>query len=102
MTEPIYVKLFADDLTATEELTYEEKGRLYEAMIRYASTGEHPKLSGNERFIFPVMKARIDRDRKWTEEHKEEISRKRSEAGKKGAVARWSEGKESLKGEQQK
>lgn len=84
MADMVFVKFFTDDLIAMEELSYEEKGRLFEAMILYASTGEKPDLPGNERFVFPWMKARADRD-------KEGISARRREAGKKGAASRWGE-----------
>ena len=87
MAEMIYVKFFADDLVAMEELTYEEKGKLLEAMISYASTGERPVLDGNERFVFPWMKARIDRDREGIETRKE--------AGRKAVQARWSKAKDA-------
>ena len=31
-------------------------------MLTYASTGEIPEMNGNERFIWPTIKAQIDRD----------------------------------------
>ena len=31
-------------------------------MLVYSITGEAPQLSGNERFLFPMVKAQIDRD----------------------------------------
>ena len=86
MAEMIFVKLFADDLIAAEELTYEEKGRLFEAVIMYASTGEKPNLPGNERFVFPWMKARIDREKEGIEERKE--------VRKKAAQSRWNKPEE--------
>ena len=86
MQEMIYVKLFADDLIASEELNYEEKGRLFEAMIIYATTGEKPNLPGNERFVFPWLKARIDREKDGIEERKE--------VRKQAAQSRWSKTKE--------
>ena len=86
MQEMIYVKLFADDLIASEELNYEEKGRLFEAMIIYATTGEKPTLPGNERFVFPWLKARIDREKDGIEERKE--------VRKQAAQSRWSKTKE--------
>lgn len=86
MQEMIYVKLFADDLIASEELNYEEKGRLFEAMIIYATSGEKPNLPGNERFVFPWLKARIDREKDGIEERKE--------VRKQAAQSRWSKTKE--------
>jgi hypothetical protein len=86
MQEMIYVKFFVDDLVAMEELNYEEKGRLFEAMLMYAQTGKKPQLKGNERFLFPAMRARIDRDKEGVAGRR---NLSRSEAGKKGAAARW-------------
>ena len=40
-----------------------ERGRLLTAMLKYSITGEAPGLSGNERFLWPAIKAKIDRDR---------------------------------------
>lgn len=45
-----------------EELTDEEVGRLFRAVFRYASYGEVPQLTGNERFVFPAIRGQIDRD----------------------------------------
>ena len=45
-----------------------EKGRLFEAMLLYAETGEEPKrFKGNERFIWPAAKQSIDRINKTNE-----------------------------------
>ena len=49
-------------LEAMEPLADAEKGRLFTAMLVYSKTGEVPQLSGNERFIFPMMRGQIDRD----------------------------------------
>ena len=51
-------------LAAMELLTDEEKGRLFGALLRYSSTGTAPDLRGNERFVFPAMRDRIDQDLK--------------------------------------
>lgn len=40
-----------------------ECGRLLKAMLDYSITGEAPELSGNERFIWPALRDRIDKDR---------------------------------------
>lgn len=65
-------------------LTYEERGRLLTALLRYSALGEETELTGNERFVFPLMRSQIDRDRKTYEEK----SRRNSENGRKGAQAR--------------
>ena len=50
---------FEDDANALDD---GEKANLLLAMYRYAKDGTIPELSGNERFLFPVFKAQIDRD----------------------------------------
>lgn len=82
--EMLYIKLYLDDLEALEPYGDAERGRLFTALLEYARTGEAPHLSGNERFLFPMMRARVDRDR----ESLEGLGQKRSEAGKKGAQAK--------------
>ena len=74
-----YIKLFIDYLEAIEPLGDAERGRLFTSLLTYARTGEVPQLGGNERFLFPMMKAQIDRDTL----SKEELSAKRSEARRK-------------------
>lgn len=76
----VYVKLFVDYLDAIEPLGDAERGRLFTALLEYARTGEVPQLGGNERFIFPMMKAQLDRDAASTME----LSEKRAAAGSLG------------------
>ena len=76
----IYIKLFLDYLDANEPLGDAERGRLFTALMQYARTGEAPQLSGNERFLFPMMRAQIDRD---SAEYKD-YCEKQAENGKKG------------------
>ena len=45
-----------------------ERGRLFTAMLNYSVTGEEPGLSGAERFIWPAIREKIDRDREAYEE----------------------------------
>lgn len=80
MTEVTYIKLFVDYLDAIEPLGDAERGRLFTSLLEYARTGAAPQLSGNERFLFPMMRAQIDRDIAALEE----MSSIRSESGKKG------------------
>lgn len=84
-----YIKLFLDYLDAIEPLGDAERGRLFTSLLEYGRTGEAPQLGGNERFIFPMMRAQIDRDRLTFESESEHKKAVRSEAGKKGAEARW-------------
>ena len=78
-----YVMLFFDWLEKTSELTHEEKGRLIDAIMAYAS-GQPYELPGNERFLFPVFRAQIDRDAAAYNS----ISEKRKQAGAKGGKQR--------------
>ena len=49
-------------LEAIEPLTDAERGRLWTALLEYSSTGTEPELRGGERYVYPLMKAQIDRD----------------------------------------
>ena len=76
----VYIKVFIDTLDALEPLNDAERGRLFTALLEYAKTGVTPELLGNERFLFPLLRAQIDRDATQIEE----LSKVRSEAGKLG------------------
>lgn len=58
-----YFTAYHSYLDAMEELKDAERGRLFTACLLYSKTGEVMELSGNERFIFPLMRGQIDRDR---------------------------------------
>ena len=79
-----YIKLFVDYLDAIEPLGDAERGRLFTSLLEYARTGEAPQLGGNERFLFPMMRAQIDRDNAAMAG----LSEARSKAGKIGAEAK--------------
>lgn len=83
--ELTYIKVFVDYLDAIEPLGDAERGRLFTALLEYGRTGAAPQLDGDERFLFPLMRAQIDRDKASLEAE----SSAYSEAGKKGAKARW-------------
>ena len=67
-----YLITYHDNIEALRLLSDTERGRLYLALLEYSMKDEdyqggnrqyeNPKLSGNERFMFEVMKAQIDRD----------------------------------------
>ena len=57
-----HLKVYFNFEEDTQALNDSEKGRLLLAMVRYAKDGAESNLSGNERFLFPVFKAQIDRD----------------------------------------
>ena len=50
-------------LKSLEPLNDAERGRLFTSCLQYSATGEAPDLRGNERFLFPMMKEQIDRDK---------------------------------------
>ena len=74
-----YIKLYHDWVEITESLTYEEKGRMTDALIEYSRGGDWQQLlTGNERHLFPLLRARIDRSVERYEracERREEINR---------------------------
>lgn len=84
MADMTYIKLFVDYLDAIEPLGDAERGRLFTSLLEYARTGEAPQLGGNERFLFPMMRAQIDRDNAAMAG----LSETRSKAGKIGAEAK--------------
>lgn len=64
----------------TAALTDAERGRLLLCMQRYAAKGEETELPGNERYLWPVYRVRIDQAR--------QISAARAKAGKRSGEAR--------------
>lgn len=50
-----------DTLDTLETLADSERGRLFTALLSYARTGEAPSLIGGERYVFPLIRAKIDR-----------------------------------------
>lgn len=87
-----YVQIYFDFLNSIEPLDDAERGRLFTAILRYASTGELPDLEGNERFIFPTARAMIDRDQ---EQYKKTCAA-RAEYGKRGGLAKASKSKQKV------
>ena len=75
-----YVKLWDSYADYFEPLSDAEVGRLVLGMLQYKSTGTAPEFSGNERFVWPAIRRDIDEAMK----AKEDTSRARSEAGKRG------------------
>lgn len=90
-----YIKIFVDYLDALEPLGDAERGRLFTALLEYARTGTASHLGGNERFIFPLLRAQIDRDREAYETEKANLHERRSKAGQKGGQANASKHKQT-------
>ena len=57
-----YIKIFVDCLDAIAPLDDGERGRLFTVLLQYARTGEITALQGNERILFPILRAQLDRD----------------------------------------
>ena len=56
------MKTYYDWIEQTAELTYEERGYLFVAIVEYARSGKETELFGGAKVIFPVFKSVIDRD----------------------------------------
>lgn len=56
-----YLKVWTSFRKDMEELQDAEKGRLFDAMLLYAETGEESELKGAERILWPSAKNAIDR-----------------------------------------
>ena len=90
-----YLKLFVDCLEKYQKLNDTEFGRLVRAALRYKATGADPAGLKREALLWDGMRLDIDRDN----ESYDAIVSTRSEAGKKGAKARWqTDGKNSKNG----
>ena len=81
-----------------------ECGRLFKAALKYSATGEEEEFRGNERFIWPTIKAMIDRD-KAAYEDKCRINRANGQKGvtapdRPRPVANAPQEKEKEKGEE--
>ena len=57
-----YTPIWDDWLEVTQELNAQEKGRLIDAIVAYKLHGDwQEQIKGNERYVFPGYKSRIDR-----------------------------------------
>ena len=76
-----YLKVWTSFRGVMEKLTNEEKGRLFDAMLVYAETGEEPEtLTGNDAIIWPSARLSIDLTA--------ESNAKRKANGSKGGLAK--------------
>lgn len=80
-----YLKVFIDWLERYKKLNDEEFGRLIRAALVYKAEGDEPELTGREELLWDGVKLDIDRDN----ERYSAVCEARSEAGKRGAEARW-------------
>ena len=71
--------VYSDYYQHLEDLTLEQKGKIFDAMFNYSITGEY-KINGIEGMAFSFIKSQMDRDTdKWTQR-----ADKSRENGKKG------------------
>ncbi|WP_432616867.1 DUF6291 domain-containing protein [Butyricicoccus sp.] len=80
-----FFPLFFKDKDKLKYLSMEQRGELLTALFGYAADGNIPELDGLVGFAFEVFREGIDTSL----EKYEETCRKRQEAAKKGAAARW-------------
>jgi len=73
--------IYADCIAILEELTYEQAGRLFKAILAYVNDEPVTETEGDPAIMmaFKVLKTQIDRDA----EKYDEICKKRSEVGKR-------------------
>lgn len=57
------IKFYFDDIPSIEMLG-DEIGEFFLGCMKYGQTGEEPMFSGASRILWPMMKSKIDRDRK--------------------------------------
>lgn len=73
--------LYTEQKEVVDKLSDEQAGKIFKAIYEYVQTNKMPKLDGLLDIIIIPFKQSLDRNtEKW-----EEIKKKRSEAGKKGA-----------------
>ena len=80
-----YLKVFVDWGERYQKLSDAEFGRLVRAAIAYKASGSEPELNGREELMWDGIKIDIDRDN----ERYNAACQAKSEAGKRGAEARW-------------
>ena len=93
-----YIKAYYDWLDIMDALSDGERGRLITAVLKYARSGIEPDLHGSERFVFPSIRAQIDRDA----QSYSNLSEKRREFGSRGGVAKASKSYQDKEEEKEK
>lgn len=76
-----YLPIYHDMIPTIDNLSDAEAGRLIKSALKYSASGEAADLSGNERFIWPMFMAQIDREKERYEE--------RCEINKRNAASRY-------------
>lgn len=77
-----YVPIYFEWREPLSLLSDAECGRLLRSLLAYGETGATEELSGNERFLFALMKQKIDRDAKAYEDKCHRMSENRKAANR--------------------
>ena len=77
--------LYTEIRETLSELTDQQAGKLFKAIVEYAATGIPPDLNGIVKVSFAPIKRAMD----YNFERYEAVKAKRAEAGRKGAESRW-------------
>lgn len=85
-----YLKIFADMEETLSLYSDEERGRLLSAMMAYSFRGEEPEFSGQERFVWPMLRNHIDS----CEERSEKMKANGKRGGKSESKHEANESKE--------
>lgn len=56
-------EFFKDWNDATKELSDSEKGRLASAIIAESIGTAHAQITGNEKYVYPLYKARLEKEK---------------------------------------
>lgn len=83
-----FVPVYFSYMATFDELEDEQIGRIVKALLHFGMTGEEPDFAPKspERFVWPSFRENTTRA---LEFYGQTLSERRSEAGKKGAAARW-------------
>ena len=84
-----YLKVWTSFREVISPLNDAEKGRLFDAMLLYAETGEEPRdFRGNERILWPAAKQDIDRMTQRSETNKANGSKTKQNEANESEVER--------------
>ncbi len=90
-----FVQLYYTYRQVVSKLSYEEKGRIFDAILDYAEHGTEPVLGGMADVVFPTFAMLIDRDKAAYEER----CRKNRENAQKRSAAIGSDGSQEEENE---
>ncbi len=79
-----YLCVYYDQEEALNTLSDSERGRLLSALLAYAKRSELPTLTGSEKYLWPILRASVDKN---NQNYADKV-KKCSEAGKASANKR--------------